>query len=756
MCRLQRADDFAVEERVFIMNNKREKIWNTLYLGSEDSDSAIRKICEVNKLSPITAKLLYNRGYSSPEMVKKFLCNETTTLYDPFLMADMEKAVARIKKAIDENEKIVIYGDYDVDGVTAVSSLYLYLSEKGANVTYYIPSRSGEGYGVSMSAVERLAKDGVKLIITVDTGITACEETDFALSLGVDVVVTDHHECREILPNACAVVNPHRPNCPYPFKELAGVGVVFKLLCAFESRLAEERDENRLNGIRKIFKEYADLAAIGTIADVMPIVDENRLIVMYGLEKIENTERLGLSALIEASSNYSSTESASSAAKPVQAKKRKITSSYIGFGIAPRLNAAGRISSASKAVELFLTTSKERADALAFELCDINRQRQVEENRIAEQVYKKIEQEFDFENGRVIVLDDDGWQQGIIGIVSSRITEKFGLPSILISFDGATRGFPGDDDIGKGSGRSIKGLNLVEALGYCSDCLVKYGGHELAAGLTVERSHLEEFKERINEFARKNISEEMMNIHLDADCELEIKDITLETATEIGLLEPFGTANPVPTFILSDVRIERIFSISSGKHTKLILSGDGKTVSALYFGMSPQRLGYSEGDRVDVFCNIDINEYQNVRSVQLLVKDMKISSAFEVTLKNEIYRYEYIRGGGSFDDAENVIPTRDDFAALYNVLRREYRLGHDTLNEKILLSMLRGDSCPNGNIGYIKMKIIMSIFRELNVCGIEETDDGYYRFEIYFKTDKVNLEKSYILKKLRSQCSDRL
>ena len=740
------------------MNNKREKIWNTLYLGSDESDAAVMSICESNKMSPITAKLLYNRGYTSPEKVRKFLCNETTTLYDPFTLADMEKAVLRIKKGLDENERIVIYGDYDVDGVTAVSSLYLYLAEKGANVSYYIPSREGEGYGVSTAAVERLAKDGVKLIITVDTGITACEETDLAASLGIDMVITDHHECREILPRACAVVNPHRPDCPYPFKELAGVGVVFKLLCAFESRLAEERGEDRLTGIRKIFREYADLAAIGTIADVMPIVDENRLIVMYGLEKIGTTERLGLSALIEASANYSSSDvrPASSIAKPAPVKKKKITSSYIGFGIAPRINAAGRISSASKAVELFLTTSKERADELALELCDINKQRQVEENRIAEQAYKKIEQEFDFENGRVIVLEDDNWQQGIIGIVSSRVTEKYGLPSILVSFDGATRGFPGDDDIGKGSGRSIKGLNLVEALSYCSDTLVKYGGHELAAGLTVERCRLEDFKAKINEFARKNISEEMMNIRLDADCNVEMSDLTLETATEIGLLEPFGTANPVPAFILRDAKIERVFSIGAGKHTKLTLAKDGKNITAMYFGMSPQRLGFCEGDRIDVFFNIDINEYQNVRSVQMIVKDMRISASYEEALKNEMYRYEYIRGGGSFDDAEYVIPTRDDFAAVYNVLRRECRIGHDTINEKILLSMLRGDACPRGDISYIKMKFIMSVFRELNVCGVEEIDGGYYHFEIYFKTDKANLDKSYILKKLRSQCSDRI
>ena len=737
------------------MNNKREKIWNTLFCDSEDSIAAVKSICDVNKVNHITAKLLYNRGYITPELVKKFLSNETNSLSDPFSLADMEKAVERIWAALENNEKIVIYGDYDVDGVTAVSSLYLFLSEKGADVSYYIPSREGEGYGVSAAALERFAKAGVNLIITVDTGITAVEEVALAASLGIDMVITDHHECREILPSACAVVNPHRPDCTYPFKELAGVGVVFKLLCAFESRLAEKNGEDRLNGIRRVFREYADLAAIGTIADVMPITDENRVIVMYGLEKIGTTERKGLAALIEASSNSSSDVRPASSVKPAAQRRRKITSSYIGFGIAPRINAAGRISSASKAVELFLTDSDEKAASLAEELCDINRQRQVEENRIAEQAYKKIEQEFDFENGRVIVLEDDGWQQGIIGIVSSRVTEKYGLPSILVSFDGSTRGYAGDDDVGKGSGRSIKGLNLVEALRYCSDSLVKYGGHELAAGLTVERGKLESFKEKINEFARKNISEEMMNIRLDADADIEMSDLTLENAAEIGLLEPFGTSNPVPAFILRDVKIERIFPIGAGKHLKLLLSRDGRTITAMYFGMTPHRFDFGEGDCVDVFFNIDINEYQNVKSVQMIVKDMRISENFEKKLKNDIYRYEYIKGGGDFDDPENVIPTREEFAVVYNVLRRESRIGHDTIGEKILLSMLRGDACRGGEIGYIKMKFIMSVFRELNVCGVEE-EDGYYRFEIYFKADKTNLDRSYILKRLRAQCRDRI
>lgn len=725
---------------------KREKIWNTLFdESSEDAKEAVKSISGELGLDPVTSKLLYNRGYTTSDDVKRFFNNETNTLYDSFSLIDMDKAVARIKKAVDGGEKILIYGDYDVDGVTAVSILYLYLKEHGANVGYYIPSRDGEGYGVSNAAIERFASEGVNLMITVDTGITACEEALLAEKLGVDMVITDHHECRETLPKAAAVVNPHRPDCPYPFKELAGVGVVFKLLIAYETTICPEKGADPISGVRRIFKEYSDLAAIGTIADVMPIIDENRLIVMYGLDRIAGTKRKGLAALIDASLNYTPGE-----VKPVSAasrttKKRKINSSYIGYGIAPRINAAGRISTASKAVELFLTDSDETAEKLAAELCDINRERQIEENRIAEQAYKKIEQEFDFDNNRVIVLDDDGWQQGIIGIVSSRITEKYGLPSILVSFDGSTRGYPEDDDIGKGSGRSIKGLNLVDALNYCRDCLVKYGGHELAAGLTVERSKLGAFKEKINEYARRNISDEMLNVSYDADCVIDMSDVTLENAAEIGRLEPFGTANPVPSFILRDARIDRIFEIGAGKHMKLVISKNGMAVNAMYFGMSLQKFEFSVGDRIDLFFNMDVNEYRGVKSVQLIIKDIRRSESFENDLKNSIYRYEYIKGGGTYDDPELVVPQREDFALVYNILRRESRLGHDTLSEKMLLSMLEG------RVNYIKMKFIMAIFRELNVCLVDEGEDGYYHFEIYFKAEKTNLEKSYILKKLRSQ-----
>jgi len=504
---------------------KREKIWERKYVsGDAERDAAIADISKTLGVSLLFAVLLYNRGYTTPEEARRFLCFEETDLHDPFLLADMQKAVDRILRAVDNDEKIYIYGDYDVDGVTSVSVLYLYLTSIGARVGIKIPKREGEGYGVSMAAIDTIAADGCTLIITVDTGITANAEVEYAKTKGVDFVVTDHHECHGELPEACAVVNPHRPDCPYPFKELAGVGVVFKTVCACAMEISERAGERAIDGVRKVCNEYADLVAVGTIADVMPLVDENRLVVSLGLSKLEKgTGRAGLEALLDASTKREGDAS----------KRKKVTSGMIGFGIAPRINAAGRISDALIAVKLMLADDEDEVAAYTEELCETNRQRQIEENRIAAEAYEMLENSCDYDNDKVIVLAHDNWQQGIIGIVSSRITEKYGLPSILVSFCGSDGDEPHALDDGKGSGRSIKGLNLVEALGACEDLLVKYGGHELAAGLTVKRGQLEEFRKRINEYADAHMTEDMFRISLFAECELSMNEVNLEFATEL-------------------------------------------------------------------------------------------------------------------------------------------------------------------------------------------------------------------------------
>ncbi len=722
---------------------RKQKKWN-LRFRSEDVSACedARRLSEALSITPTMAKLLVTRGYRTAEEVQAFLHLETAQLHDPFLLQDMEPAINRIKQAIDRHETIAIYGDYDVDGVTSVSLLYLYLTAEGADVGYYIPCRSREGYGLSTPAIDTLAERGVSLMITVDTGITAIDEIEYAKAHGIETVVTDHHECRPELPDAVAVVNPHRADDVYPFKELAGVGVIFKVICAYEMAKCRRAGRSEMDGVRDVCRLYGDLVAIGTIADVMPIVDENRLIVSLGLKLLENTSRPGLRALIHAASgNASSGRSAP--------KKQKINSSFIGYVIAPRMNAAGRVSSASIAVELLLATAPASAEELALRLCELNSMRQVEENRIAEQAYKKIEQTMNPDEDCVIVIDDDTWQQGIIGIVSSRITERYGLPSILISFDGATRGYPESDDIGKGSGRSIKGLNLVEALADSEELLVRFGGHELAAGLTIRRMYIDEFRRKINQYAKGCLSEDLLCGSEDVDCEVEITDLTMRLASEIDTMEPFGTANPVPVLCLKDAKIMRIIPMSEGKHTKLILEKDGISMNAVWFGMPTAQLPVELFDRIDVLFKLNVNEFQNVTSLQMMVKDMRLSAAFRDSFAELHARYEEIRAGAEIHPEEDVIPTREEIAVVYTMLRREFGQKHTYFPIRRLLGLLEIQNCRT--IGYLKLEMILRIMQELRICDVSEPTEDCFIFEFYFNPTKTSIEKSCILRKLRTQ-----
>ena len=725
-----------------MITNFKERVWNEQYVfGDPERDAIIDEMAAELGQSRYFAVLLYNRGYRTAEDAMRFLHFEEENLHDPYLLCDMDKATERIFKAIENKEKICVYGDYDVDGVTAVSTLYLYLTSIGADVSIKIPKREGEGYGVSCGAIEKLADQGIELIITVDTGITACDEVEYAKEFGIDFVITDHHECRDELPNACAVVNPHRRDCPYPFKELAGVGVVFKLVCALEMKRC--RDEGRAVelGIRDICIKYIDLVSLGTIADVMPIVDENRLIVSMGLRLMENSARPGLKALIDAATAKKSGD---------DSKKRKINSSLIGFGIAPRINAAGRISDASIAVRALLADEHE-APYLAEELCEINRQRQVEENRIAEEAYEMIHDLADLDENPVIVLDSNEWQQGIIGIVASKITEKYGLPSILVSFDYTP--YPAPFDEGRGSGRSIKGLNLVEALNYCEDLLIKHGGHELAAGLTIRRSALDDFREKINEYARQHLTEESFKITMDADCELDIKDINLSLAKELQLLEPYGTGNATPLFVLKDAVAKKISATKGGDHTRMTVEKNGKYINAMYFGVAPLDLGFFIGDKIDILFNLDINDYKNTLSEQLTVRDARIAKSCTDAIEHAHKRYEEVRAGGVHRVEEDFVPTREDCAIVYTYLRREYRNGQYRCDLDFTLKLINQES--GGKMNYVKLKYIFEILNELKICDIREGRKDEYVYEVNFQANKTSIDKSSILKKLKSQCVDR-
>ena len=718
----------------------KEKHWILKSEPTAASDAAIGEIAMSLGINPIVARLLFNRGYTDAASAKSFLYMESETLPNPFEMRDIDKGIERISRAVSSGEHITVYGDYDVDGVTSVCTLYLYLQSIGANVDYYIPNRAGEGYGVSLPAVELLKEQGTTLIITVDTGVTAIEEVKAAKEMGVDFVVTDHHECREDLPEADAVINPHRLDCPYPFKELAGVGVVFKLICAYEERVFSR---SRRAATERMFAEYADLVAIGTIADVMPIKHENRIIVKYGLSMIEHTERVGLAALIEASSVRADQR------YDKKRKKLKITSSYIGYTLAPRINAAGRIKTASLAVELFLSKDKAAAMEIAEELCRTNKERQAEENKIMQEAYVKIE-ECDIDRDPVIVLDADHWHHGVIGIVASRITEKYCRPSILVSFEGNESSTPSVDDVGKGSGRSIKGMNLVDALYYCSDNLIKFGGHELAAGLSVSRGSLNEFRARINEYARANLSQADMITTVEADCQVNFEDVNLSLAKAFQLLEPYGVGNPVPVFIMRGVAVNEISGISDNKHTKLVFGNGRHTISAVYFSNSPSSLGIYVGDKVDILFNLDINEWGGRESVQIIIRDIKPSRAQEKRYLDEKQRFDQIRSGDTILPSEDVIPTRDDFAVVYKLIVSYLRSGVDTMTHRDIIAKLANISASS-NIGYIKLKIIIMVFKELNLINIDESEEEVYRFSVHYSSSKTDLEKSTLLKRLRSQ-----
>ncbi|MBR3876510.1 MAG: single-stranded-DNA-specific exonuclease RecJ [Clostridia bacterium] len=725
------------------IKEKKEKNWLIKSTDSAEYRSAISEITSELGINPVVAKLLYNRGYTTPASAKAFVYMESEMLLDPFKMMDVERGIDAIADAIRRGERITVYGDYDVDGVTSVCTLYLYLKSLGAKVDLYIPNRAGEGYGVSTQAIDAIKENGSTLIITVDTGTTAVEEVEYANSIGVRFIVTDHHECRSDLPDALAVINPHRPDCPYPFKELAGVGVVFKLICAYEEKIV---GRTRIEASKRIFSLYADLVAIGTIADVMPIKEENRIIVRYGLAMIENTGRVGLAALIEAASAKNDAQRSAQ-----RKKKTKITSGYIGYTIAPRINAAGRIKEASLAVELFLSNDPRRAKEIAEELCRTNKERQAEENKIMQEAYEKIGQ-YDIEKNPVIVLDADTWHHGVIGIVASRITERYTRPAILVSFEGNEEGTPHMEHMGKGSGRSIKGMNLVDALCYCQEHLVKFGGHELAAGLSVTRAELDNFRRLINEYARANLTEKDMVQTVEADCELDFGDVNVALAKGIQLLEPYGVSNPIPVFVLRGVTVNDINGISDGKHTRLSLGNGRYTLSAMYFSNSPDSLGVYVGDKVDVMFNLDLNEWGGRESAQLIVRDLKPSVSEKEKQREELDRFEEIRCGAPFTPEEDVIPSREDFAAVYRLVQASVRSGIDVLKHRDILSRIKG-SDSSVSINYAKLKVIIMVFKELNIVSIEDLSDEVYKFKLHYSTTKAKLDKSTLLRRLRSQMS---
>ena len=552
----------------------------------EQDEKRIEKLAETYKLNNLLASILVNRDIDKNEDINKFLNPTRNDFYNPFLMPDMEKAIDRVLRAIEDKQKIMIYGDYDADGITSVAVLKQFLNERKMEVGTYIPNRLDEGYGLNKKAIEEIYNQGYRLIITVDCGISGIEEVDIANNLGMQVIITDHHEPPDELPKAYAIIDAKRKDNKYPFNQLAGVGVVFKFIQALSQKLGLEEKE---------YLKYLDLVCVGTISDIVPLVDENRVIAKLGLKLIAVTKNLGLYTLIQTIGF------------------KEINSTAISFGVAPRINACGRMGFEKDALNLFLCTKPEKAKEIAERLNKFNQERQTKEKEIFSEALKQIEAEE--KEKSLIILGHENWHHGIIGIVSSKITELYFKPSILICFDGEN---------GKGSGRSIPGFDLHEALMKCSKHIEKFGGHSMAVGISIKKAEFENFKCDIEKYAQEQKISSIMPV-LKIDKEIKLKDIDMQDVKSLKLLEPFGEANKMPLFLFKNLKISSIRALSEGKHLKLTLKDDSYMIDAIGFNMGEFSNKYLLDDRVDVVGELDINTFNGNENMQITIKDMRKS-----------------------------------------------------------------------------------------------------------------------------------
>lgn len=558
--------------------NKKWQIYET-------NQEKIEELKSKYGLNDLLATILSNREITEEEQIRLFLNPTRNDFHDPFLIADMDIAVQRIIKAIENKEKVTIYGDYDVDGITSITVLKSFLREIGLETSVYIPNRLDEGYGLNKNAIDKIAKDGCNLMITVDCGISGLEEIDYANSLGIETIVTDHHEPGNELPNAVAVIDNKRKDSKYPFRELAGVGVVFKVTQALAKKLDLKEEA---------YLKYLDIVCVGTISDIVPLVDENRVIAKLGLMLVKQTKNIGLRSIIN-SSGYT-----------------KIDSNTISFGVAPRINACGRMGKAKEALDLLLSTDIQEVNELTQKLNDHNKERQETEKAIFENAIEKIEKEKLNEN-KAIIVGGENWHHGVIGIVSSKITDMYFKPSILLSFE--------EDGIGKGSGRSIPGFDLHEALMQCLDTIEKFGGHSMAVGITVKKENLEEFKREFEQIATENKIDQIIPI-INIDAKINLNEINKEMVESIKQLEPFGEANKMPIFAFKNLKIDSIRALSGGKHLKLTLKNNNNIINAIGFNIGYLAEEYLIGDKVDVAGVLEINTFGGVDNLQINIKDI--------------------------------------------------------------------------------------------------------------------------------------
>ena len=627
------------------------------------------------------AMLMNIRGLDDAAHLREFL-GEGEPLSDPFLLKDMDKAAARITRAVDNMEKIAVYGDYDADGVTSTAMLYSYLETRGADVIFYIPQREGEGYGMNMGAVEYLKEQGVSLIVTVDNGISSVQEVARANELGIDVVVTDHHRPQEILPDAVAVVDAYRPDDTSPYKHFSGVGIAFKLLMALEDGAGDVED---------LLEAYSDLAAIGTIGDIVPLTGENRTLIRAGLERLSQSDRPGVQALLE---------NAGIAGKA-------LTSTNVAFTLVPRINATGRMGAPERAVRLLISGYEEEAEVLSEEICADNEERRRVEAEIAEAAFADIEAK-GYMKDRVVVVDGENWHHGVIGIVASRVTERCGKPCMIIS-----RG----ETEAKGSGRSIEGFSLFDAICACGDLLIKFGGHPMAAGITLKPENIEAFRKRINQYAAEHFPQ-MPTQTVTLDCKLNPAALSVSMAQSLTQLEPFGNGNPQPVFGLFNMELSNVTPVGGGGHLRLTLEKNGAVITAMRFNTKPEELPYHIGDKIDLAVQLEAREFRGQPSLTVIVRDMKFA-AFN-TEKNiaSLASFEKWQRGEvlSAEDKNRLYPDRACLAAIYRALR--------TLNGKET-DQVRFVSQFGKDMTLGLFKTALLVFEERGLVHSEIADDTF-------------------------------
>ena len=678
------------------------KVWSVAKVNKERAIAMASKL----EIPPLLAMMLDIRGITKEEDVINFL-QENKDFSDPFLMKDMDKAVERITTAVENGEKICVYGDYDADGVTSTSLLYSYLRDSlGADVMFYIPTRTGEGYGMNKSAVDKIHSQGITLIITVDNGISAREEIDYANTLGLDTVITDHHMPSGAIPKAVAVVNAHQKDDKSPFKDFSGVGVAFKLVMAIEGEYAD---------VDSLLENFSDIATLGTIGDIVPLVGENRTLVKNGLRHIQNSDRIGINAMKQESG----------------IAEKEINSSNVAFTLVPRINAGGRLGSSEKSVNLLLTEDEDEAVTIADKLGMDNRERQSIEKEILASIDEEVRRTPNIVNDKILVFAGKGWHQGVVGIVASRIKEIYDKPTIIIGID--------DDGVARGSGRSVEGFSLCDAVFACSEHLTHFGGHPMAVGISLEKEKINDFRKAINAYC-KDIKMPYNILHID--CKLNPNQLDLSILDCLSYIEPCGASNPSPIFGLYNMTIIATKEMGNGKHMRITLSrGKGQVpVYAVYFNHNFQSCSYRNGDIVDVAVSLDRNIYNGQENLSVIIKDIKYSKSNNEELidSERIFDKFAKRYKLTKNEVMSILPTRNDFAYVYRFLKQNKGFIY---GEYALVNAL------NYKISMGKLIVILYSMKEL---GLINWQQGLYQSIIEMKeSGKVNLEDSVFIKKLK-------